>query len=275
MSEMPPGGFADTPGPDATPEQDADVRALLALLRDEPLEMPPDVQARLRAVLAEERRAVSGVPAGAPLALVDGTDSDLGPPRPVTVLPPAGASRRGPSGRAFRIVGGLAAAALVVVGGVTVLRGTGAGTSSAGGEASASSIAGSARAAMGPVVTASGTRYAQATLAAQARTLASSALAKSAADTEGAPATPSAAVAGGTTYGVFTAGNVTTCVRAITDNDGSTALAVDSGSYAGRPAVVVVLPTQGDVTRLDVFVVTPACASGTPDIIEFQRVPAA
>ncbi len=59
MTDTTPGGFADTPGPDATAEQDADVRALLSFLRHEPLELPADVRARLEAVLAEERRTGS------------------------------------------------------------------------------------------------------------------------------------------------------------------------------------------------------------------------
>lgn len=276
MSDVTPSGFADTPGPDATPEQDADVRALLALLRDEPLEMPDDVRSRLEAVLAEERRASTGRALGATAALADSSSERSGTTAPVTVLP-TGASRRGPSTRAFRIVGGLAAAALVVLGGVVVLRGTGVGGSTSGGAESAAS-ASSSTAAGGTLVTASGTAYAKATLAAQARTLATAARVRSATDAtapaNGVPAAPSPATAGGTTFRAFTPDNATVCVRAITDGGTSVALAVDSGSYAGRPAVVVVVPTQGDPTQLDVFVVKPDCAAGTPDIVEFQRIPA-
>ena len=68
MTDSTPGGFADTPGPDATPEQDADVRALLAFLRDEPVEMPPEVELRLYAVLAEERRSAAAVVGATPTA---------------------------------------------------------------------------------------------------------------------------------------------------------------------------------------------------------------
>lgn len=76
MSDLP--GFADTPGPDATPDEDADVRALLGFLRDEPLEMPPDVAARLDAVLAEERRT-SAAAAGAAAALDDPAETSAAP----------------------------------------------------------------------------------------------------------------------------------------------------------------------------------------------------
>ena len=65
MTDRTPDGVADTPGPDATPEQDSDVRALLAFLRDQPMEMPPDVAARLER-RHSRRNGVRRAPPGPP-----------------------------------------------------------------------------------------------------------------------------------------------------------------------------------------------------------------
>jgi len=298
MTERTPDGFADTPGPDATPEQDADVRSLLAFLRDEPVEMPPEVERRLYAVLAEERRSAAAV-SGAPTA-ASGDDGEQGAgawTAPVTVLPARSTSaRRGPSMRVFQVVGGLAAAALVVVGAVNVLGGigsTGSSTSTSTGAASSSagSVAGAAPEAAGStVVTASGTAYAKSTLATQvlaltavARTPAKLATADAATP---APSASSAALGTGSTVGATTSGSTAyrsamqslqapgaaaACVNALTDGETSSALAIDAGTFAGKPALVVVVPTQGDPSTLDVFVVSLDCS---PSFVEFERVPA-
>ena len=273
MTDITPGGFADTPGPEATPEQDADVRALLSFLRDEPLEMPADVRARLDAVIAEERHAAAVAVAGAGTTTsgVDGSDDRVGPVAPVTVLP---TQPRGPSTRAFRIVGGLAAAALVVLGGVTVLHGLGGGSSSSSSTASSSAAGGAADATTGTKVTATGTHYSQASLAAQATALVAAARAASPA-ADRTVAVPSPATESGTTYSAaLTPVAADACVRAVTEGDGSTAVAVDSGSYDGQPAVVVVVPPPDAPGSLDVFVVKPGCGAGGADLFEFQRIPA-
>lgn len=274
MTDTTPGGFADTPGPEATPEQDADVRALLSLLRDEPLEMPSHVRSRLDAVIAEERRtaAVAGAGAGAAPSGDEASDGGPGPVAPVTVLP---ARNRGPSTRAFRIVGGLAAAALVVLGGVTVLHGTvGGSSSSSSAETSSAAGGGAVDAATGTAVTASGVRYSRATLAVQAAALVAAARAGSPA-TDRTAAVPSPATVEGKTYAAaLTADTAASCVRALTENDGSTAVAVDSGSYDGQPAIVVVVPPPDAPGSLDVFVVKPGCGADTADLLEFQRIPA-
>ncbi len=273
MTDATPGGFADTPGPEATPEQDADVRALLSFLRDEPLEMPSDVRARLDAVIAEERRtaavAVAGAAAAAPGA--DASDVGVGHVAPVTVLPTA---RRGPSTRAFRIVGGLAAAALVVLGGVTVLHGIGGSSSSSSGAAASSAAGGAADTATATRLTASGTSYTRASLATQAAGLVAAARAASPL-TERTVAAPSPAPAEGKPYSAaLTPTDAAACVRALTEGDGSTAVAVDSGSYDGTPAIVVVVPPPDAPGSLDVFVVRPGCGAGAADLLEFQRIPA-
>jgi hypothetical protein len=49
------------------------------------------------------------------------------------------------------------------------------------------------------------------------------------------------------------------------------ALGVDLATFAGKPAAVIVLPTQGDPTHADVYAVAPSCPAG--DLLAFQRVP--
>ena len=298
MTERTPDGFADTPGPDATPEQEADVRSLLAFLRDEPVEMPPEVERRLYAVLAEERRSAAAV-SGAPTA-ASGDDGEQGAgawTAPVTVLPARSTSaRRGPSMRVFQVVGGLAAAALVVVGAVNVLGGigsTGSSTSTSTGAASSSagSVAGAAPEAAGStVVTASGTAYAKSTLATQVLALTAAARTPAKLSTADAatpaPSAPSAAQGTQSTVGATTSGSTAyrsamqslqapgaaaACVNALTAGETSDALAIDAGTFAGKPALVVVVPTQGDPSTLDVFVVPLDCS---PSFVDFERVPA-
>jgi len=294
VTDPTPDGFADTPGPQATPEQDADIRALLAFLRDQPLEMPPDVVARLDAVIAEERRTGASTlgTGGATAATAESSDDDARSLAPVTVLPTHG-SRRGPSRRAFAVVGGLAAAALVVVGGVNLLGGI-------GGQSSTTSAGSSAAPAMGSVpesavggitrtrVSASGTAYTTAALAAQARSLvadARRATTTSDASVPSAAATPVPGVAsgvnspaatrsGGTAYGALSATAAAGCVSSLTQNDGSVAIAVDAGTYQGKPALVVVVASKDDPTSLDVWVVPPTCSATSSTIFAWQSVPA-
>jgi hypothetical protein len=295
VTDPTPGGFADTPGPQATPEQDADIRALLAFLRDQPLEMPPDVVARLDAVIAEERRTSAGAGTTALSASLDDAEDER-PPASVTVLPTHG-SRRGPSRRAFAIVGGLAAAAVVVVGGVNLLGGIGgqSSTTSAGSSAAPavgsvpeSALAGS----LGTRVSASGTAYSKAALAAQAQALvtdartartSSDASTPSAARTPDPIAVPGTATgdsspgptrSGATAYGSLSANAVAGCVSSLTGNDGSVAIAVDSGTYEGRPALVVVVPSKDDPTSLDVWVVPPTCSATSSTFFAWQSIPA-
>ena len=99
-----------------------------------------------------------------------------------------------------------------------------------------------------------------AALAAAAR---GAAPADAAAEPSAATPAPFGAATGGTAHpAALTADAAAGCVRALTEGDGSTALAVDSGSYQGQPAVVVVIPTKGDPTSLDVFVVRARLLAG-------------
>jgi len=295
MTDSTPGGFADTPGPDATPEQDADIRSLLAFLRDEPVEMPPEVELRLYAVLAEERRSATTA-SGSPTAASGDESSTAGGgwTAPVTVLP-VRSERRGPSMKVFKVVGGLAAAAVVAVGAVNLLGGltlSGGSTSSSAGGASSSagSVAGAVPEAAGSqaVVTSSGTAYAKATLASQV--LALTAAARTPANvtgSDGATPVPAASAAGassglattalaGTDYraaakALQAPGSAADCVNRLTAGETSNAVAIDAGTFAGKPALVVVVPTSGDPSTLDVFVVPLDCS---PSFVDFERVPA-
>jgi len=279
------GGFADTPGPDATPEQDADVRALLAFLRDEPMEMPPDVAARLDAVIAEERRTAA-LAAGSAAATLDPTDATSSPLASVTVLPTL-EQRRGPSTRAFTIVGGVAAAALVVVGGVVLAGALGNGSGSnavTSADASAAS-SGDAKNASRLAISASGTQYSAPSLASQATALVAR-TSQSLATGESAPTVPSPGSLGGSSAGgvtttsgaenatsapsAFSLDKAASCVTALTDGDGSSAVAIDSGTFNGKAALVVVVTDPGDPASLRVFVTAPDCS---PNFLQYEQIP--
>jgi hypothetical protein len=289
VTDPTPDGFADTPGPQATPEQDADIRSLLAFLRDQPLEMPPDVVARIDAVIAEERRTgAAGLGASGATATAD--DDDARPLAPVTVLPTHG-SRRGPSRRAFAVVGGLAAAALVVIGGVNILGGIGGGASTTSAGASAAPAVGSVTEGSlggrtGTRVSASGTTYSKAALAAQAQALVTDARKGATTSDASTPtgitvpnaasgeSTPAATRSGGTAYGALSATAAAACVSSLTQDDGSVAIAVDSGSYEGKPALVVVVPSREDPTSLNVWVVPPTCSATSSTFFAWESIPA-
>ena len=165
-------GFADTPGRDATPEEEARVTAMLASLRDDDVPMPDHVWSRLSAVIAEEHvaattRRISGEPG----ALSDAAEARTTPAplATVSVLPgPEGRRRRG----APRWLLGAAAAAVVVLlaGGLVKGLGTGASSSSGGSVADAAAapsvVAGSASA-----ESHSNTAYTKTQLPAQASSL--------------------------------------------------------------------------------------------------------
>jgi len=274
------GGLADTPGPDATPEQDADVRALLAFLRDEPMEMPPDVAARLDAVIAEERRTAA-LATGSASTTLDPSDATPSPHASVTVLPTL-EERRGPSTKAFKIVGGVAAAALVVVGGVALAGslGSGSGASVASAGASAASN-GDATNGSGVAISASGTQYSTASLATQAAALVAGSPStplsgtvpavpspESVPGTAGVTATRSAAGATSAPP-AFALDKAASCVTALTDGDGSSAVAIDSGTFNGKAALVVVVTDPQDPAALRVFVTAPDCS---PNFVQFQQI---
>jgi hypothetical protein len=290
-----PDGITDTTGPHATPEQEEFVAGLLAALGPDDIPMPDDVVARLDAVLAQERRTSTA--AGSLVALTDATDAPRLPGlAPVTVLP---APRRGPSLRAFQWVGGLAAAALVVVGGVAVVGGglgvRSATTSSSGSSASSADTGGGAvaeTAASAPSVTvlsATGTAYTRSGLATQAAALVAVARTRAASGDFGpgsaevplsgvtdSAATPKAGTptpTPATAYLARQSAGLSDCVEQLVGRPGTTALAVDAGTFDGKPADIVVLPSRDDPASLDVWVLAPGCTRAFADPLEFRRIP--
>jgi hypothetical protein len=59
------------------------------------------------------------------------------------------------------------------------------------------------------------------------------------------------------------------CVTALTDGDGSSAVAIDSGTFNGKAALVVVVTDPGDPQTLRGFVTAPDCS---PDFLQYQQI---
>jgi len=294
MTDTTPGGFADTPGPDATPEQDADVRALLGALRDADVPMPDDVWTRLAAVIAEEQR--TALASGGPAAAASSDDDAMVPGlAPVTVLPSAEERAARPSRSALRWVLGAAAAVVVVGGAYGVMHGV-TGSTGISTSAGAASTAPEAASGAGTVVTASGTAYTTAGLQSQARALVASTVGRSAAfgqkdqvtpvpgtATQPLPTTsPSGVGAPSTRNGATLSADrlaalmprdaaLTRCIDELSGVPGTRPVAIDVGTYNGKPALVVVLPSTDDPASLDVLVVPVNCTSS--DFAQLVRVP--
>jgi hypothetical protein len=300
MTDTTPGGFADTPGPDATPEQDADVRALLGALRDADVPMPDDVWTRLAAVIAEEQRTATAD--GAHVATATSDDDAVVPGMaPVTVLPTAEERAARASRPALRWVLGAAAAIVVVGGGYTVMHGL-TGSSSMSISAGAASRAPETSSGSGTVVTASGTEYTTAGMQSQARALVASTVGRSATFGQKDMATPVPSASGpvpaaatlpaptatpsgtaqlsrnsSTTYSGRLAAlmpqgaALTRCVDGLSGTPGATAVAIDVGTLDGKPTLVVVLPSTDDPASLDVLFLPVDCTSS--DFLKLVRVP--
>ena len=266
-------GSPETPGRAATPDEEAYVRALLGSLRDDDLPMPEDVWTRLQAVIAEERRSQGPRHlAGTPTALGDDAD-------PVsaqsTIVPVADlASRRTRRMPLGWMVGAAAAVVVVLLGGGVVV-GTMGGGSSSGGASNASSapeVAGVSNL-VGTAVTSetrSGTAYTRGSLATQVTTsLAAMSSAKDA-STGSAPATGSVTAAG--QKPLLEGAALTACLTALTGTSTASAILVDRGTWAGADVDVIVLPTTGDATSIDVYVVHPTCTASSADIVQFSRL---
>jgi len=61
------------------------------------------------------------------------------------------------------------------------------------------------------------------------------------------------------------------CVTALND-DPVTPLAVDLATWAGQPAAIILLPTPGDPTSVDEWVVAPDCSIEDAKVLYFARV---
>ena len=312
-------GFADTPGREATPEEEARVAALLRSLSDDDLPMPDHVWSRLSAVIAEEHVAATARRlSGDPGALADEASADgssVAPTATVSVLPTAEERRR--RGAPRWLLPAAAAAVVVLLGGALV-KGIDVGSSTTAGSASLSSaeaVAGGAPAAApsddrAPLPTASresrsGTAYTKDGLAAQAGKLVhqyfllplptgspvssamgtdqgsvSAATPKSAGGSASAPAPTSSGAfsigdsgTGTTAAGSLLAGtSLAACLTQLTGTTTSGAVAVDRGTFEGKPADVVVVPTDGDPTHLDVWVLAPGCTRTEAQVLSFARI---
>jgi hypothetical protein len=227
-------------------------------------------------VLAEERRNGAVPPAAAlppqrAVPLTDSDDSDDSDhsgastsTSSVTVLP---TQTRGPSTRSYKAVLGLAAAAVVVVGGGAVaLQGLGGSTSSSTAGSSALALADATS------VRQSGTAYRSADLASAGGVLPSPSTPL--ATPEVATGSPDPGTATDRSGALLTSQTVTACVANLTQRTGVLAIVIDQGTYNGRPANVVVLPSEDDPKTLDVWVIGPGCTADSVDLYEWRRIPA-
>jgi hypothetical protein len=305
-------GFADTPGREATPEEEARVQALLAGLRADDVPMPDHVWSRLSAVIAEEHVAATARQVfGAPTALGGSEEADQAavaadPLASVTVLPtPEQRARRG----APRWLLPAAAAAVVVLLAGGIVKGLGTGGSSSGGGSVTAAQASAAPSPTASAETHSNTAYTRENLSGQVgslvagRYVASPAVpgnaggkessdtagngttaSASASTTENAPVastgqpSPSAdrsagspAIASGTPP-LLAGASLDACLAQLTGGSTTAAVAVDRGTFEGKPADIVVVPTENDPTSLDVWVLAPGCTAANADVLNFSRI---
>jgi hypothetical protein len=270
----------DTPGPEATPEQEAYVAGLLASLRADDPEIPDHVAARIDGVLAELRRT-EPVAAGGAGALVDSDDAAAGTAAAAvgtdaTVLPLPTARRESGTTRTFRWVAGAAAAIVVVAGGAAVIRGTTGSSSSTSGAALSAGDASNGGRTPAPIRS-SGTSYSKAELASQATALVASTTTGQE-QPEVAPATPDPAQSDQaeqpTARMLLSPATLPACLEQLTGAPGAVPLAIDQGTYEGKPADVVVLPSPDDAARLEVWVIGPGCTRENVEMYEFRTIPA-
>lgn len=292
MSEHPGGENPDPDIADQLPPAPPWLAELLASLPADDPPIPEHVAARLDAALAvlTPGRPVTtpGAGSGSGSAREDSTTTDT----TATVVPLAAGSRhRDRAGGRSRLghrllLGGVAAAAVVVLGGlgtVAVLRGE----QPAGGPATTAGNSSVGPASTAPTAyLASAQDFTPANLATGARAL----LAHAAGSTPTSPApatsqqTPtSLGQTGGTvsTPLVVTPATVRPSAGCLTELTGSatvTALVADETTYDGAPVFVVLSPTllagtqAVDPTHVDVWVVRRACSADDAAVITFIRI---
>jgi len=230
----------------------AAINGVLRSLRELPeLRMPVDVVTAVERALADE---------------------------PAAVAPASLAAARARRGRLMPFAAAASAVGLAAVLGTTVLR-TNDQRSTDAGDAATDSVAG-AEAAPGPRILTSGTDYREAELDFQVRDALTAPPAAAALSAEDSAAGRGAGTAdaplGSTeqssarTAPALTPEQLQSCVDELSGAPGSSPLLVDYASYAGRPAVVVVLPFREDT--VDVFVVRSDCRVGNDALIYFKRV---
>lgn len=270
------------PGPAALSEMDeAFVSRLLAGLPDR--SMPPALAARIDAALAAlDSAEVSAAAVGDQQASMPAAAE---PAATATVVPFTDGPRRTSRWRSLPALQVAAVAVLVVAGGVVGVRALSGQSPSAGANTSAG---GAAAASAKPVITRSNRAYTATTLVADVRTLVAggpslyapaasgaSPLAQTAATVAAAPTATKpldpalrALTASSRTLGP--------CVTAIEDGLAAyvAPIAIDAGTYNGKPALLVVLPGSDDPTAYDVWIVGPACGTNKDAaLIRYQSVP--
>lgn len=271
----------ETPGPEATAEQEAYVAGLLGSLRADDPEIPDHVAARIDGVLAELRRTEPVLP-GAASALGDADDtsttgSAASSTTEATVLPLPSQRRESGTSRTFRWVAGAAAAVVVLAGGAAVIRTALPG----GGSSGSSTTASDATSGGGPVpIRSTGTSYSRSELSSQASSLVANAAKGGDQAPEVAPEVdPSTAP---TTSGatdpqarqLLSTGTLAACLEQLTGGPGAMPVAIDQGTYEGQPADIVVLPSPDDAARLEVWVIGPGCTRENVQMYEFRTIPA-
>lgn len=248
----------------------AEQRRIRELLRGQadPGPMPDDVAARLDAALAAAARERE--PAG-------GTDVDLGHPATVLPLGPARerrAARLSPAARrAAKAVVGVAAAALIAVGGYAALHQSS--PSATASKGSADSAAAPAAGALTPNdaravrAQATGTAYTKANIAAKVSGLLRTALSAgtSGAAAAGGTAPLPQALAQSSTLG--TPAGLTACVNTLSGVTDVRPLLVDLATFEGKPAAIIVLPAG---TGEQIWVVSRSCTPADDGTMYFAAV---
>lgn len=273
------------------PEAPDWVRELLAGLPTDDPTIPDDVASRLEATLRElAAPAREQLLAGSGTPLADPAE-EARPAAAANVVPLAGASRHASRANPWPhrlLLGGVAAAAVILFGGLgtlVVLRGGTPSAADANVAAGAPADAGSAPAPATRFV-ASGASYTAENLAATTDTLLRSSQARL---QDGAPtpgvATPAEVTAGSsapdTTASTSAALSLKsaatrpqqTCLSSLAQGSGDAApLVVDEATYDHQPAFVVVFATSDDPASVDVWVVARSCAEGSEGLFTFARV---
>jgi hypothetical protein len=281
MSELPGPGDPD-PGTDE-PVAPLWVSELLASLPGDDPAIPEHVAARLDAALsvltpAARTSAAATTPTTTPTRAPSPTPVEAQQAEPhATVLPLDAGSRRrvgtaSPSRFGHRLLlGGVAAAAVVILGGLSTIAILRAGSS----PGSTPAIATGPSVITSPVATtylASSNNFTAATLATGARSL----LAQSGRATKtvtGNETTPAAIETKPATVRP-SAG----CLSELTGSVSVMALVADETTYERTPVFVVLAPTVDpttavvDTTRIDVWVVGRSCSAADAAVIAFQRI---
>lgn len=246
----------------AAREELAAVPALLAA-HAEVGPMPADVVSGVEAALGEQ-----AVAAGDPGASGPGSAAPTVTPFPTRDRSPLGMRLLQAAALLVVVFAGLGLVFSAVQGGRDEET-----TATSGGFASDRAAEGAAPGDGSFPVSASGRNWSPATVTAGVPDIVAGSLDAAAAQDDSGGATPSAPRSLATEATARLAGGppLAECVTAL--NDGPvTPLGVDLASWQGNPAVVIVLPTPGDASTVDTWVVGPECSQADATVLYFARV---